>query len=190
MSKHLPILVQMAQVDIPTLESDVQNASNNPYLLKSICEKLIQIVGYLLHDRILDAHETARPVPAPPSTPRAPAVAPAPVLSAIPRLPVLPGTPQPSRAAAPLNLPGDLPIQPGVVNAFITEAGTTVVAPTGVRTVLPPGAPVPLEASAGLPPELPEAPEGVAQFVLPPGGGMTPEIAAAISGRSQEEPPQ
>jgi len=93
-------------------------------------------------------------------------------------------------AASPASIPGDVPIQPGVANVVITANGITAIAPSGQRTTLPPGEAVPIEATSGAPPEPPEAPEGVAQVVLPPGGGMTPELLAAIGNRSQDQPPQ
>lgn len=189
MSKHLPKLIQMAQVDVPILQNDVLSATG-PFQLREICMKLIKIVGYLLQDRILDAYD-AMPSSIPVIAPVVPPVVPPPQLpraevATLPRLPPLPDVAQPARAAAPAsNLPGDVPIQPGITNAFITPQGTTVVAPSGVRSVLPPGEAVPLEVSAAVPPELPEAPNGVANVVLPRGGEMSPETAAALSDRNE-----
>lgn len=202
MSIHLPKLVQFAQ-ELPTLQNDIQSAGTSPYQLREVCERMLTILGYLLHDRILDAYAApAPPIASTSPAPKTPAAAPIPtsrpVLAPLaPRLPPgMPRLPPPPDVivAAPRpilqNLPGDVPIQPGITNAFVTAGGTTVIAPNGARTTLPPGEAVPLTVSAGIPPELPEAPEGGVNVVLPPGGGMTPELEAALAGRSQDAPPK
>ena len=193
MSKHLPDLITLAKTEIPALENDILSATAGPYQLAPICARLIKIVKYLLHHAILDAQPpSALPAaaPAPPPPPR-PVPVSRPAVAGLPGLPSLGAAAQPARAPAPTaNVPSDVPIQHGVVNVVITPTGTVAVSPSGARSVLPPGEAVPLEATADVPPELPEAPEGVENVLLPPGGGMTPELAAALAGRSNEEPPK
>lgn len=197
MSKHLPRLIKMVNEEVPSLKYDITNASG-PYQLREICEKLLVMVDYLLHHIIEDAGGAPRaavpaprpvPPPPPPPPPLLPMPAPPPGMARL-RPPIDVAQPAPaSRPAMDSSLPSDVPVQPGITNAFITPQGTTVVAPTGARSTLPPGMAVPIEISAGLPPEPPPAPDGVAQIVLPPGGGMTPELEAALAGRSKDEPP-
>lgn len=199
MSKHLPTLIEMAQKDVPVLENDILSATG-PFQLREVCMKLIKIVSYLLHDRILDAYETMKisasvgatppqpPVVQPPPRVVRPAVTSTP--AGLPKLPPLAGSPQPVRVPAPpTNVPGDVPIQHGVTNVVITPTGTVAIAPSGTRSVLPPGEAVPLEATTDLPPEPPEAPEGVENVVLPPGGRMSPEVLAALNTRNPDQSP-
>ena len=72
-----------------------------------------------------------------------------------------------------------------VAEVYVTNQGTKVIPPggSGPTVVLPPGAAVDLTATTGRPVP-PPAPPGVSQVVLPPGGGMTPEVAAALAGRT------
>lgn len=192
MSKHLPDLITLAKTEIPVLENDILSATG-PYQLRDVCTKLINIVKYLLHDAILDSQPaSALPAaaPAPPPPPR-PIPVSRPAVAGLPGLPSLGAAAQPARAPAPtVGVPSDVPIQRGVTNVVITPQGTVAVSPSGNRSVLPPGEAVPLEATADVPPSPPEAPEGVENIVLPPGGGMTPELAAALAGRSHDEPAQ
>jgi hypothetical protein len=197
-SKHLPTLIEMAQKDVPVLENDILSATG-PFQLREICMKLIKLVSYLLHDRILDAYETMKISASVGATPPQPQVVQPPprvvrpisTPAGLPKLPPLAGSPQPARVPAPpTNVPGDVPIQHGVTNVVITPTGTVAIAPSGARSVLPPGEAVPLEATTDLPPEPPEAPEGVENVVLPPGGGMSSEVLAALAGRSQDTSPK
>jgi hypothetical protein len=193
MSKHLPKLIQLSK-ELPTLMYDAENATG-PYQLREVCQKLVSIVGYLLQDVILDAYagtSSAAPSAVPPPVSRRIAPATATPMVGFPPMPNLPDISRPlPHASSPLSsVAGDVPIQRGVTNVIITEGGTTVFSPGGNRSVLPPGEAVSLEVSADLPPELPEAPEGVANVVLPPGGGMSPDVLAALAGRSQDEPPK
>jgi hypothetical protein len=186
----------MAQKDVPILENDILSATG-PFQLREVCMKLIKIVSYLLHDRILDAYETmkipssASPPPPPPVVQPPPRIArPISIPTGLPKLPPLASSPQPARVSSPTaNVPSDVPIQHGVTNVVITPTGTVAVTPSGARSVLPPGEAVPLEATADLPPELPEAPEGVENVLLPPGGGMSPEVLAALNARNPDQQP-
>jgi hypothetical protein len=206
-SPHLRELIRIAREDMKGLQYDVQNASH-PLALRPICERMFEIMGLLLHHVIIESVEniqppqvtTAVPPAPPPRTAPAPAapvpVAPVPVALPRPARPVANpvadalGLPPPPSFAQPTPaipaVPGmpSAQAQPGVANVFLTTQGTEVVAATGAKTVLPAGAAVDLAASAGLPPEPPPAPPGVEQVILPPGGGMTPEMEAALAGRS------
>lgn len=198
MSRYLKRLVKIAQEEIPTLQADATNAAG-PFQLREVCLKLLDITHYLLLHAIEDAASKTQPaagIPAIPPRPAPPPPPPRPPVAAPPldvsRLPQPLDVAQPAAVPAPSSsmLPGDVPVQPGITNAFITPQGTTVVNPRGQRSVLPAGVAVPLEISAGVPPEPPPAPEGVAQVVLPPGGGMSPEVEAALAARSPETPPE
>lgn len=89
------------------------------------------------------------------------------------------------------SLPGmpDVTLQPGAANVIITPQGTRTVSPTGTTAMLPPGVPVGPDVLYGRP-EPPPAPPGVANIVLPPGGGMTNETLAALTSRSNDTPPE
>ena len=81
----------------------------------------------------------------------------------------------------------DVNVQPGVTNVIITAQGTKVITPSGTTSVVPPGEHVGLEATLGTPPQ-PFVEPGVATVILPPGGGLSPEVAAALAGRSGQAP--
>ena len=188
--KYLQELVQFAQTEIPLLKYDFQNASTH-MTLQAATQRLFNLTTYMLHNIIHAAYEdscmvttypAAQPVPAAP-----PAPPPPPVIAAAPhkRMPHLPNPAmieQPS--PAPEQIPGtnEVCITPGMTNVVITPHGTRVIAPSGVATVVPPGEAVSLDATTGRP-EVPPAPPGVDNVVLPPGGAFTPEIAAALGSR-------
>ena len=66
-----------------------------------------------------------------------------------------------------------------MAEVVITPQGTRVIPPVGGQAVtLPPGSAVDLVGMGR--PVPPPAPPGVAQVVLPPGGVLTPEAAAAL----------
>ena len=192
-SPHLKELIRIAREDMVGIQYDLQNASH-PLALRPVCERMFEIMGLLLHHVVIESVENTMqnlPMPTPP------APAPAPVIPVVVPRPARPATaidvlglpPPPSMtqpAPAVSAVPGmpSAQAQPGVTNVFLTTQGTQVVAPSGAKTMLPAGSAIDLAASAGTPPELPPAPPGVAQVVLPPGGGITPEIEAALAGRS------
>lgn len=205
-SKYLPELVRIAKTDLPALQYTVQNASTTLALREAV-EKLFQItwtlLAHCLEETAAQMKTTRGPIaPAPTAAPIVPAPAPTPVVA--PRInptdamdAVMASLPLPAHLApaapTPIAVAPGLPsptIEPGVTNVVITSQGTQVIAPTGARAILPPGSPVDLATSSGAAPELPPAPDGVDQVILPPGGGMTPELAAALAGRSNEQPPQ
>ncbi len=209
--KYLPNLIQQARDVIPSLQYDMQNASTT-FSLQAACQKMLETITYILHHCIVDAASSVRaaptppeaeppriqvqprpvpPPPPPPVTPRFPTPQHATIAQSI--LTDVAALPPPASAAlpapfAPPTITPDMPVQAGVASVFITAQGTQAISPTGVKTVLPPGEPVDLAATTGAPPELPPAPPGVQQIVLPPGGGMTPELAAALSTRTGEPP--
>jgi hypothetical protein len=184
--KYLKELVEFAQVEMPALNSDLQNASTL-YALQATTQRLFNVCTHMLHHLIHAAYEngTPEPVVTPVAVP-APIVAP-PVAqvraanpSGLPSLPPPTIITQPS--ASPSAIPGmpDVNIQPGVANVIITAQGTKVISPSGVTTTVGPGEHVGLEASMSTPP-MPFSEPGVQTIVLPPGGGMTPETIAALS---------
>jgi hypothetical protein len=205
-SKYLGELIRIARDVMPSLQYDLQNASTT-FSLQAACQKMFDTLGFVLHHCIQEAaaNMQAAPVAAQPVPQPTPIVRPAPIVpvaaplqrsfpapqhlaDAIASLPPPPALSQPLTAPPAVTGMPDVQAQPGVASVFITSQGTQVIAPGGAKTVLPPGAAVDLAASAGLPPELPPAPPGVEQIVLPPGGGMSPELAAALATRSTDVP--
>jgi hypothetical protein len=186
MTKHTQELIRIVRDEIPSLRYDFQNGSTH-YSLQAPCIKLLTIVEYLLHDAILDAvspeQPTAAPAPAPIPVP-VPVARPAFARPAAIDLPPLGNIAQSvAQSVAPVEqIPGmaDMPIQAGVANVFVTTQGTKVVGPTGQTAALPPGAAVSLADVTGVP-ELPPAPDGGVNVILPPGGGMSPDVAALLT---------
>lgn len=189
MSKHLPQLVKFAQ-ELPSLQYDLQNASTI-YNLRDVSSRLFNIVSYMLHDVILDAYASMTPAEASAAASRAlPASAPSPLHAPVPAqatgvLPQPPTITGPSLGMPSIpGIPDGIVATPGAMNVVVTPQGTRVMAPGATQpVVLPPGAPVDLASVTGQP-ELPDAAPGVAQVVLPPGGGMTAELAAALASRA------
>ena len=186
MSKmYLRELIEFAQKEVPLLGNDFQNASTQ-YSLQACCQRLFNLTTYMLHHIVHAACEggsvaTEAPAPAaPPSPVVVPSQQPP---TGMPRLPPPNTISQPIPGAT--SIPGipDVPIQPGVTNVVITAQGTQVIAPSGQTSMVPPGEPVGIEATTGHAPTPFEEP-GVATVVLPPGGGMSPEILAALGSRS------
>jgi len=200
MSQHLRTLERIAREEIPALQLDVQGSAN-PYQLKEVLARLINVVGYVVQDIVLDAMSQSQPrpahsasvpttVPAVRAVPRLPPAPPAPSASILPPLPSLspassPANPQPAYPG----VPSDAIIRKGETNVVITASGTTVVGPSGQTATLPPGEVVPPELTSPTPPAPPPAPEGVAQHILPPGGAFTPDVAAALGNLSNNPPP-
>jgi hypothetical protein len=204
MSKvYLRELVDFAQKEIPLLQNDLQNASTL-YTLQSATQRLFNVTTYMLHHIVHAAYESgsapATPVapPAPPPAPPAPVLAPAQqapsqvapafaVPAGMPRLPAPNAIPQPTPGSAANSDPNGPNVTPGVTNVIITPQGTQVVSPTGVTAVVPPGEHVGLDLTQAGPPQ-PFVEPGVATVILPPGGGFTPDVAAALDGRSGQAP--
>lgn len=183
MNKYLNDLVRIAKVDLPSLQYDFQNASTL-YSLQAACKQLFNITNYLLYHAIENATNPSSDgmVPVTRVAPVAPA---APVSPVMVELPAPPFITQPIAAPAPAIDASGASVQPGVTNVMITSNGTQVISPTGVSTILPPGEAVDLATSTGRPVP-PPAPPGVDQVILPPGGGMTPDVLAALSSRPSE----
>lgn len=200
MSKHIGILEKMAREEIPSLQFDVQGATN-VYQLREVLARMLNVLGYVVQDIVFDAYsaipvppqQIVRTAPRPqPATQVVPAAPPAPRASS-PQLPMLPPPipmVQPAAAMSVQGVPPDAIIRKGETNVVITAHGTTVVGPGGQTATLAPGEPVPAELTSGLPPVPPPAPEGVAQVVLPPGGGLTPDVAEALANLSTDRPPE
>lgn len=193
--KYLRELVDFAQKEIPLLNNDFQNASTL-YALQAASQRLFNLTTYMLHHLIHAAYEGGSSPAAPPAPPAppAPVVAPTPPAPAFVAPSGMPRLPSPSLISQPVpvaatNIPGspELNIQPGVTNVVITQQGTKVVSADGAITMVAPGEPVGLDATTGRP-AVPEAPPGVANVVLPPGGGFTPELAAALASRTGDTP--
>jgi hypothetical protein len=184
--KYLPELIAFAQRTIPELEYSFRNASTH-YALQEACQKQFGILTYMLHHLIHAATEDEDVGSATPRNASPEAEILGPVRNASPRavsLPLPHPISQPALApSAGIDGAPAVDVQPGVTNVIITPQGTRVVAPSGAATVLPPGEHVSLEAASGIP-TLPDAPPGVAQVILPPGGGMSPEVLAALGHRS------
>ena len=93
-----------------------------------------------------------------------------------------------ARAEAPASASGMPGIAPSdVAQVVITPQGTQVIpqAGSGLSPVtLPPNTAVDL-AHMTRQPELPPAPPGTAQVVLPAGGALPADVAAALAARSQ-----
>jgi len=206
MSQYISDLVRIAN-EMPSLQYEIEHASN-PLSMMFAAGKLCQHVTYILHHVILDYYQRCgTAAPQPPQRVAAPAAPPpparpqdhvcAPVLVASQLAPArpapppatssLPVAPAPPPVASPSPM-ADVPITPGVTNVTITPQGTTVTTPGGAQSRLPPGAPVPLELATDVPAVPPPAPEGYAQVVLPRGGSMPPDLAAALAARSSAEP--
>lgn len=197
-TKYLRELVDFAQKELPQLGYELQNAST-VYALQAATQRLYNVTTYMLHHIVHAAYEQGGAPAAPPAPP-----APAPVAVPVPPAPVfvapsvqtgLPALPPPSLITQPIpgaqstiTTAGDVPSTPGVANVIITPQGTKVVAPSGVATMVPPGEPVGLDATVGAPP-VPLSVPGEATIVLPPGGGISPDLAAALSNLTRPPTP-
>ena len=175
MSQYLPNLIQFAR-ELPQLQHDMQNASTQNTLWKST-QQLFNIVSYLLHHAIVDAYNNmpaGNPEPAavPAASPAPTPIAPAPVIP-IGALPFPPTITQPG--LAPPQTPGMPDIAPSGVTEVIPAGGA------GPAVVLPPN--VAVDATHLGKPEPPAAPPGVAQVILPQGGALPPDVAAALASR-------
>ena len=169
-TQYVNDLVKFAREELPALHHDMLNASTQ-YTLWSATQRLFNIVSVLLHHAILEAYEKLPPgvtIPPPPMITQ-PEPAPA-------QMPGIPGVPDIAPA--------------GVAQVVITPTGTRVIPAggTGPSVVLPPGSAVDLATMTGKP-DLPPAAPGVAQVVLPPGGAMPTEVAAAIASHPAPPPP-
>jgi hypothetical protein len=193
-TEFLPHLIQLAQVggELASIQNDLQNASTT-LALQDVVKRLFNVVSIQLYHSIHDAagregpqaNEPVRqpsPVPAPV---QAPALSPQASMHSSFGLPGLPSRPpiiqQPGLAPASSNgMPGITASD--VANVVITPQGTQVIPPagTGSPITLPPNTAVGLAHMTGQP-ELPPAPPGVAQVVVPP--SISPEVAAALAAR-------
>lgn len=175
MTSGLKELIRIYQEDLPSLQYDVGNASTLHTLwpvTKRVFNVVITVLHYIISEELKkEGIEVATPAAAsspvvlpPPSVLSMPGLSP----PALPRMPGMPDTPQSD-----------------VAEVFISANGIRVVPPAGAgqAMTLPPGSAVDLAAMTGKP-ELPPAPPGVAQVVLPPGGALSAEVADALANRS------
>ena len=190
-----PHLIQVAHVggELASIQNALQNASTT-LALQDVVKRLFNVVSLHLYHSIHDAvnresPQAAEPIrqPAPAPVQQAPALSPQSSMHSNFGLPGLPTRPptitQPGLAPTSANgMPGIAPSD--VANVVITPQGTQVIpaAGTGMPITLPPNTAVDLAHMGGRP-ELPPAPPGVAQVVVPAGGAVTPELAAALAAR-------
>lgn len=183
----LPNLIQIAEVNLPQLKHEIDNNGSSIFKLQAAVSELHTIVTYVTHHMIDERRRlmtlAGTSVPAPQVPPQAQAQQ-APAAQAPQRQvpspsqrPVLP--PLSPAAAMPIAQPAQaVPGQGRVIDVTITPTGTRATIP-GVSTpvIVPPGAPIDttvFDAPA-------QPPEGV---MLPPGGEMSPEVAAALGARN------
>jgi hypothetical protein len=209
-NKYLPTLIKMAREDLPALQFDLQNASTH-FALQAATQKMFEVLGLVLHHTILEsiannqAPNSAPDASSTTATPNQPSqpvrsvparILPRSTPSSLPQR-IIPQSafdlPPPPTMSAPVVNPALTPsssladapaAQPGVLNVTITTQGTRVTTPAGTQAVLAPGEPVTSDVVSDTP-ELPPPPEDGVNVVLPPGGGMSPEIEAALAGRSR-----
>jgi hypothetical protein len=198
-TEYLPHLIQLAQVggELASIQHDLQNASTT-LALQDVVKRLFNVVSLHLYHSIHDAVDhmnaqgaaqpqaAAEPVYVPAPVQQAPALSPQASMHSSFGLPGLPTRPPivsfPGLAPTASNgMPGISPSD--VANVVITPQGTQVIPPTGAGApiTLPPNVAVDLVHMGR--PELPPAPPGVAQVVVPQGGAVTPELAAALAAR-------
>ena len=183
-------LIQLVQPggELEQLQHDVENAStalaqretnqrmfnlnaNLIYHCISLTEELIRL-------RVLQRGQQAAPTPTP-------VIAPAPAAPAYYTFPAPPSIAmlRPSAPSASAGLPGTSEISPtDVPQVVITPSGTKVIPPAGsgaAAVVVPPNTPVRLDQVGG-PPAPAAPPPGI---VVPQGGIVTPELAAALASR-------
>ena len=199
-TEYLPHLIQLAQVggELASIQHDLQNASTT-LALQDVVKRLFNVVSLHLYHSIHDAVDrTNAQGPAHPQAAAEPVYVPAPVQQApalSPQASMHSSFGLPNLLARPpiISQPGLAPTSsngmPGITasdvpNVEITPQGTRVIPPTGAGApiTLPPNVAVDLTHMAGRL-ELPPAPPGVAQVVVPQGGAVTPELAAALAAR-------
>ena len=191
MSRHLPTLLKIAQETLPQLEYDVNNSTGSLYTIQATLKTMNLVLTYLVHHALLDAEEKGQIRLAPEPVQQPPA----------PRLPYQQPLHQPPAMPSGPSLPSDVSIGAGPsapvggpqTEVFMTAHGTKVVAPGAAPMVVPPGQPVDAASLVrpSIPIGIPTVPTGPApmEVVLPRGGGMAPETAAAVAAASQTADP-
>ena len=194
-TEYLPHLIQLAQVggELASIQNDLQNASTT-LALQDVVKRLFNVESLHLYHSIHDAvnrdgQQAVEPVRQP---------APAPVQQA----PAL--SPQASMHSS-FGLPGLIPNRPPIISQPGLAPPPPTACPASRRPTSPtcdhsPGDPGdPRSRDRGTdhpapqrggrfrphvrPAQLPLAPPGVAQVVVPAGGAVTPELAAALAAR-------
>lgn len=155
--KRLQNLINLYQKEMPSLRTDLENASTH-HALQPACMRLFRVTGAVLaavlEDQLASKGETAPPpaedvnphqvkINASTPTPKpAPAPAPAPeaalpVLDDLEDAGAVPGI----VSLAPPGLPANATFTPGIQNTFVTQSGVTHVGPDGrVEAETPPKA--------------------------------------------------
>jgi hypothetical protein len=179
----LPALIQIAEVNLPQLKHEIDTNGSALYKLQAAVSELHTIVTYCIHHmiderrRLMALGGATAAAPTATATPT-PAQAPQRFVPATVQRPTLP----PLGAAAPIAplapSPGPAAVDRGpVMEVTITPAGTRATVP-GIATpiVVPPGTPIDktMLAASGVP-------TGEGEIVLPQGGEMSPEVAAALA---------
>jgi hypothetical protein len=185
--KYLRELVDYAQHEMPLLKDDLANASTT-YALQAATQRLFNVTTHILHNLIHTAYELGTiPIVAPPQAVAIAVPTPTAPPAGIPSLPSPNLISQPLPSPQPVNNIGDVPSTPGIANVIITAQGTKVIAPSGVSTMVPQGEPVGLDATVGAPPT-PLSEPGVETVILPPGGAVTNDLAAALANLTGNSP--
>lgn len=186
-SPYLPQLIQIAQQELPGIQYDLTNASTL-YTLQAAAQRMHNVLAYLTHHCIMASYPGGVPVVAPVAQVVAPV---APPQQSVGHPPAATYFPQLGQPLAPTpQLPGfgvpQQAVQPShVAEVVLTPQGTRVIPPGGVGpvSVLPPGSHADATFGQAQPAMAPfhQQPQPVAgDVVLPQGGAMTPEVAAAL----------
>lgn len=197
---RLNMLIHFAQHQMAELKYDVENASTI-FAAQAVIRKVVHLVEVMLQHVIIETpnlqQRLAQPAPRPMAPPapvyhqqmyqqpaQAPVGHPAPAQ-------VFPGLQPPVMTAPPafhpgyaggLNNFGPTGAPSNVTEVMITPTETRVIPPAGQPIVVPPGYPVDTVGygvAQAAPVAATEPVEG--DIVLPKGGGMTPEVMAALS---------
>lgn len=181
-------LIELVQAggELEQLQHDVENAST-ALAQRETNQRMFNLTANLIYHCVSLTEELVRRGVLQRSQPATPAPAPAPVLAPVAAAPAYAAFPSPPaiamlRPSAPASLPGTNEITPSdVPQVVITPGGTRVIPPAGsgvAPVVAPPYTPVRLDQVSGSP--LAAPPPGI---VVPQGGIVTPELAAALSSR-------
>ena len=196
---RLSLLIHYAQHEMATLKYNAENASTI-FTCQDVVKKMVHLIEVMLQHIIIETPNLQQRIAQPPPRPVSP---PAPVYQQQPvyaqQAPVgyqppaqhFPGL-QPQVQMAPpafhpgyaggLNNFGPTGAPSNVTEVMITPTETRVIPPAGQPIVVPPGYPVDAVAygtAQVAPVSAPVAIEG--EIILPKGGGMTPEVMAAIN---------
>ena len=178
-------LIQLVQPggELDQLQHDVENAST-ALAQRETNQRMYNVTSLLLYHCVFLTEELIRAKIVPQHQPTVPtpslAPAPAPAARAYPAFPAPPSIAM-LRPAPSQGVPGNNEITPSdVPQVVITPEGTRVIPPAGsgaAAVVLPPNTPVHLDQVGATPANPPPG------IVVPQGGIVTPELAAALASR-------